>query len=624
MRIIRQLLLFSAVLLGPAFLSGQPVLQQPATSASVLINEILPLVKTDSPDPYRTHQWLEIYNSGLTPQNLGGWTISNRSGSPIYTFPDIEIPPRGYLVIHFTTGSDDPQNLYAGEMAAFDGVMDEVALYSGQPGSQTIVDFLAWSGQISCDVTDVGRRCEPAFTPGGAHDLAVAAGIWQAGDFLPTQGVPGSSRREPVLFPGKSIGRAADSADTDKAVDWDLDGGRDAIDITPHLPNRSDLRFTGTIPFTWPVEPPKKWTFMVFMNGDNDLERYAFSDLNEMEQVGSDRNINIVVQVDLYSLNGGKAERLYITRDADDENVKSLRFALTYEPNMGDPKELTAFIRWAAGNYPADHYALILWDHGGGYAGFSSDWTANDDHITMPELEEALRSVSNVRFDIIGFDACLMSMVEVALQVMSFADVFVASEETEPGRGWPYDQILGPLEADPKKDARSLAKVIVEAYTAQERDRYSDGYSFSALDLSRLLRLVAAVNGLAEDLQAAIEKEPLARAWIRAAWRKTDAYRRDYAFADLGHFARQLLVEAKPLPWASEYSRHAQVLDEILDDGGELVFALGHGGWHSDSTGLSIYFPQGSLDSDYGEHIRWFYFPALSRWDEFLHAYLGG
>src|SRR5688500_15670915 len=41
-----------------------------------------------------------------------------------------------------------------------------------------------------------------------------------------------------------------------------------------------------------------RWTFLVWMDGDNDLEEYVVHDLNELEQVGSGDGINVVVQAD--------------------------------------------------------------------------------------------------------------------------------------------------------------------------------------------------------------------------------------------------------------------------------------------------------------------------------------
>lgn len=33
---------------------------------------------------------------------------------------------------------------------------------------------------------------------------------------------------------------------------------------------------------------------------------------------------------------------------------------------MGEPENLTRFLSYAAQNYPADRFGLILWDHGNG------------------------------------------------------------------------------------------------------------------------------------------------------------------------------------------------------------------------------------------------------------------
>ena len=42
------------------------------------------------------------------------------------------------------------------------------------------------------------------------------------------------------------------------------------------------------------------------------------------------------------------------------------------------------------------------------------------------------------KLDLLGFDTCLMSAYEVALQLAPYAEKLLASEETEPGHGWQY------------------------------------------------------------------------------------------------------------------------------------------------------------------------------------------
>ncbi len=117
------------------------------------------------------------------------------------------------------------------------------------------------------------------------------------------------------------------------------------------------------------------WTVMVYIGADNDLESFALTDINEMELVGSTTAVNIVVQMDRTagydSTNGNWADtrRFFITRDNNLDLITSQPVQNLSETNTGDPVYLADFATWAMRTYPANRYALIIWDHGGGVAG---------------------------------------------------------------------------------------------------------------------------------------------------------------------------------------------------------------------------------------------------------------
>ena len=108
------------------------------------------------------------------------------------------------------------------------------------------------------------------------------------------------------------------------------------------------------------------------------------------------------------------------------------------------------YIQCCAGRYPASRYALILWDHGGGsVSGYGYDEKfASTGSMDLAGLDRALGD-GGVKFDFIGFDACLMATAETALTMAQYADYLIASEETEPGVGWYYTDWLTALGEDP-------------------------------------------------------------------------------------------------------------------------------------------------------------------------------
>lgn len=134
--------------------------------------------------------------------------------------------------------------------------------------------------------------------------------------------------------------------------------------------------------------------------------------------------------------------------------------------SMTDPATLTHFIRCAADKYPAERNILVLWDHGAGsISGYGYDERhPSSSSMTLKGIDTALKE-GGVKFDIVGFDACLMATYENALMLEKHADYLLASEETEPGVGWYYKNWLTALSADPGISSLELGKMIADDYT---------------------------------------------------------------------------------------------------------------------------------------------------------------
>jgi len=69
--------------------------------------------------------------------------------------------------------------------------------------------------------------------------------------------------------------------------------------------------------------------------------------------------------------------------------------------------------------------------------------------MSLVGLDSALKS-AGIKFDFIGFDACLMATVETALTMSQYGDYLIASEETEPGVGWYYTRHLAKIPQSPR------------------------------------------------------------------------------------------------------------------------------------------------------------------------------
>jgi len=105
-----------------------------------------------------------------------------------------------------------------------------------------------------------------------------------------------------------------------------------------------------------------KWTFMVYMAGDNNLDGAALRDIAEMAKAGSTKDVHILVQLD--RIEDQKTRSFLITPGGGFKKDCIESFG---DINTGDPQILYSFGQWAVDNYPADRYALILWNHGRGW-----------------------------------------------------------------------------------------------------------------------------------------------------------------------------------------------------------------------------------------------------------------
>ncbi len=401
------------------------------------------------------------------------------------------------------------------------------------------------------------------------------------------------------------------------------------------------------------------WTFMVYMAGDNNLSSAGDADLAEMRRVGSSDQVQVVVEFD----NAGDAgtRRIHVARDGVGETVEALG-----ETDSGSPEVLSDFISWTARHHPAERYALILWNHGGGWAPTEVDRIARS--VASPgynERELAERSSGTLGrvlfrsslgrifglaspteraicsddgsghsldtlelgrviaqgaetigqpFDLLGMDACLMSNLEVAYQLRDHVRYIVASEENEPGDGWPYDRVLGRLAADPGMATADLARHIVSDYIDSYADQgYLGDVTQAALDLSRITDLTTTVDALAGRLQAVM---PAVYSDVWQAQRRSARFWHNTLW-DLGQFCSELAARTADAELADAATA---VVDSLECGEGRPLIAEQHRGQKvSGCHGITIYLvpPMTGLSRFYGELD----FATDHRWLSMLEAY---
>jgi hypothetical protein len=413
----------------------------------------------------------------------------------------------------------------------------------------------------------------------------------------------------------------------------------------------------------------KRWTVMVYLAGDNNLDSAGVADLAEMKTVGSTRDISVVAQFDR---SGSKRLTNRYVLQKGTPIAEDVVTALG-ETNTGDPAVLRDFVRWAAADHPAEHYMLIIWNHGAGWDDanlYEGDYfsgaappvvrkgvrlTRGDgltppvamgtaraafrrgrralfgptvstllsaraiafddqakDYLDNRELKRVLGEIRRTlrrKIDILGFDACLMSMVEVAYQMRGAVRLTCGSEEEEPNEGWPYGTILKALAAKPSMTPAALAELVVKKYLASYAP--SDGVTFSAVDLSGVDALAHAVNGLGRALAAALADRVACDA-IVAVRAQVQEYSAPYdQYCDLADLCALLArrVRRPDLKRACDAARAAL---------GRAVIAAGaKGAGVEHSRGISIYFPKKSVSPLYATLD----FAKTGAWASFIRDY---
>jgi hypothetical protein len=395
-----------------------------------------------------------------------------------------------------------------------------------------------------------------------------------------------------------------------------------------------------------PTSPDQVWLVMLYVDADDELlEGDFYLDLNEAELVGSSDQVHVVAQLDRFE--GGfagnddwaTAKRFYLTQDTDINAVTSEELMDLGEVNMADPNTLVDFVAWAVETYPADKYVLILSDHGAGWYGGWYDQTAPGDWITPLELEAALAYVKDNtslgQFELVGFDACLMSSLEIYTSIAPYARYGVASEEVEPALGWAYAGFLADLVNDPGMSGADLAESIVQHYI--DGDIVAQVATPEYIENRKMISTLAAVDlATIPDLLAALDEMAIAASEIDQS---TVALARSYAqsyentfsglekvfgkkvppsYLDLGHLTQMLAAESR----SAEITQASGQLLAILN---QAVIGEKHGPQRPGSSGITLYFPNSTLYGAYdmlpGSNIYSTLagrFASQSLWDDFL------
>ncbi|MEW1750751.1 lamin tail domain-containing protein [Streptomyces angustmyceticus] len=139
------------VVLGSAALAATAAL--PATAAGhhaphpTRSAVVLGAVQYDSPgrddrsNRSLNAEWVTVRNTGRTPVNIKGWSLSDKSGHT-YRFGNLRLNGRSQVRVHTGIGRDNRHDVYQNRRAyVWDNLRDEATLRSDR---HRVVDTVAW------------------------------------------------------------------------------------------------------------------------------------------------------------------------------------------------------------------------------------------------------------------------------------------------------------------------------------------------------------------------------------------------------------------------------------------------------------------------------------------------
>lgn len=365
-----------------------------------------------------------------------------------------------------------------------------------------------------------------------------------------------------------------------------------------------------------PPVGPAKWTVLVYMNAANSLDGDAEPDINEMEQVGSTDQLNIIVQVKRRAVNLQNTRRIMVQKDGQLNTVTSpVVQDLGLNIDMGDYQTLKAFVEWGIKTYPSERVAVIIWNHGDGWRSSTGvnpvtkaisedDLTGN--HIEIWQLPQALRPLdTSPVLDVLAFDACYMQMAEVAQEVKLCTQYMCGSEEFFPGEGYPYELMLAPLHDTPTISAREFAVSLVNnIFTGLSAN---GSITQSALDASALPNMVSKIDTFAQALiDSSITKD-------EANLVRTQA--QSYVIPEnkdlLNYALRMSALRPTDTNLQTAYTQLASAITSTVINEKHTNDTV------KDSRGVAIYVPS---RLDFNSKYLSTAFSRVTRWDEWLQS----
>lgn len=336
----------------------------------------------------------------------------------------------------------------------------------------------------------------------------------------------------------------------------------------------------------------ERWTVMIYMSASELEEKYKRAgDVLNALPYDLPENINVIVET------GGSIkwsiDEIDLTKIQDFEVQKNgIRLIGEYPlANMGKASTYADFLNRTIKAYPADRYISVIWGDGGGpIAGVAHDGANSNDSLTPHEIAQAL-AATETKLDIIGFDAGMMSNLEVAAALVPYADYMVASEDIMPLSGWDYQNLFEFLSKNPSSGVPQVAQVICDGVIDSAWEDYENHVMMSVLDLSDITKLMqdfdTLARGISQDAETIGRLRAITAQLDKAKHLGAKTYWEGYTnLVDLESFADAVYSAVK-----ADYAK----IDRAIS---KAVIYKTAGKLHKDSCGISVYYPQENSSAD--------------------------
>lgn len=350
------------------------------------------------------------------------------------------------------------------------------------------------------------------------------------------------------------------------------------------------------------------WGIYLYMCGSNLETKFGAAGKNIDEILAADipENANFIIQtggaakwrshdISASSLTRFKAEKGELT------TLDSLPLA-----NMGNGKTFENFLTFCVQNYPAENMCVIIWDHGGGsLEGVANDENFSYDALSLTEMDEAFSSVQKLmtdEFELVGFDACLMSNYETLDMLSPYTRYVLGSEEIEPSGGWDYNSFIGGLTKE--GNGASLGKAVCDGYFAKcTNEGKQSTATLSVTDIKKFKAVKEAFDGMSANMFQSVEEA----AGIKAVAQSANGAQKFGGNSNSEGYSN--LVDLKHFADNAVDIKGSDALSQAIDEA--VVYEV-HGRAKSMSSGISFYYPTHFNEEQYQK-----YYSGICRSDNY-------